>query len=80
MSPNSRRRDGPTPKGESAAETVHVGRRGGKTTMTASMVRKTFWIDQDTEDALRRHAEASAIPESELFRQALRRHYGIEEP
>lgn len=80
MAPNRRGREEQTSGGESAGETAHVGRRGGKTTMTGSMVRKTFWIDQDTEDALRRHAEVSGIPESELFRQALRRHYGIEEP
>jgi hypothetical protein len=54
------------------------GRRGGKTTVTDLMVRKTFWIDRDVEDRLRRDAFESGRTEAEIVRQALRDFYGID--
>lgn len=54
------------------------GRRGGKTTVTDVMVRKTFWIDRDVEDRLRREAFETGRTEAEIVREALRDRYGIE--
>lgn len=54
------------------------GRRGGRTTVTRQMVRKTFWIDRDVEDRLREEASHSEDNESELVRRALRLYYGLE--
>jgi hypothetical protein len=55
-----------------------LGRRGGRTTVTQQMVRKTFWIDRDVEDRLREEAFHSEQNESELVRRALRLYYGLE--
>ncbi|MFW6012203.1 MAG: hypothetical protein ACOC7L_01230 [Acidobacteriota bacterium] len=77
MSPTPGSRRDAASRSEAASETAHLGRRGGKTTATPARIRKTFWVDQDAEDALRRDAEASGLPESEVFRQVLRRHYGL---
>jgi hypothetical protein len=46
--------------------------------MTDVMVRKTFWIDRDVEDRLRREAFESGRTEAEIVREALRDRYGIE--
>lgn len=54
------------------------GRRGGTTTISEYMVRKTFWIDRDVEERLRRDAFESGRSEAELVREALRQFYGIE--
>lgn len=66
-------------KGEKGQEEAPLrGRRGGKTTITPAMVRKTFWIDRDVEERLREDAFRSERTEAELVRQVLRDHYGIE--
>ncbi len=54
------------------------GRRGGKTTITPLMVRKTFWIDRDVESRLRKEAFDTGRTEAELVREALRVYYDIE--
>ncbi|MFW6012202.1 MAG: hypothetical protein ACOC7L_01235 [Acidobacteriota bacterium] len=79
MAPKQKRPEAGTSEGEAAAETAHVGRRGGKTTATPGSIRKSFWIDQDAEEALHRDAAASGIPKAELLRQVLRRHYGLDD-
>lgn len=55
------------------------GRRGGRTTMTPLLVRKTYWIDREVEQVLREDAFRSGRSEAEIVRLALRRHYEIED-
>jgi hypothetical protein len=65
-------------KNEDPGREPLVGRRGGKTTLTPAMVRKTFWIDRDVERRLRRDAFDTGRTEAELVREALRVYYDIE--
>lgn len=62
------------------ADDPKEGPRGGKTTRSKSgMVRKSFWIDPDAEEALRRMAFEDRRSESEIVREALRRFFKIED-
>lgn len=61
-----------------SSEPAPRGRRGGTTTISEHMVRKTFWIDKDVEELLRRDAFESGRSEAELVREALRRFYDVE--
>lgn len=56
------------------------GPRGGKTTVSADglLVRKTFFLDREVEEALREDSFRSRRTEAEIVRQLLRDHYGIE--
>lgn len=56
------------------------GPRGGRTTVSADgeLIRKTFYLDRDVEDALREEAHRLRTTEAEIVRQALRARYGIE--
>lgn len=67
------------PKDEEIGDRTLRGRRGGRTTVTRVMVRKTFWIDRDVEERLREDAFHSGRTEAELVREALRRYYDIED-
>lgn len=55
------------------------GRRGGRTTVTPAMERKTFWIDRDVAERLREVAYRSGRTEAELVREGLRRYFDIED-
>lgn len=69
----------PPTENKSAPENPR-GPRGGKTTVSAdgALIRKTFYIDRDVEDALRDEAHRSRRTEAEIVREALRERYGIE--
>lgn len=56
------------------------GPRGGKTTVSrdGAMVRKTFYLDWDVEEALRDEAHETRRTEAEILRQILRDHYDLE--
>lgn len=54
------------------------GRRGGRTTVTPALIRKTLWIDREVDELLREEAYRSGRPASELVRRTLRRFYDIE--
>lgn len=56
------------------------GPRGGKTTVSADglLVRKTFFLDREVEEALREDSFKTRRTEAEIVRQLLRDHYGIE--
>ena len=56
------------------------GPRGGKTTVSSDglLVRKTFFLDREVEEALREDAFKTRRTEAEIVRQLLRDHYGIE--
>jgi hypothetical protein len=56
------------------------GPRGGKTTVSkdGAMVRKTFFIDCDVDEALRKDARKKRLTEAQVLRQLLRDAYGIE--
>ena len=56
-----------------------VGRRGGRTTVTPLLIRETYWIDREVEQLLREDAFRSGRSEAEIVREALRRHYDIED-
>lgn len=57
-----------------------AGPRGGRTTRSKSgLVRKSFWIDSEVEDVLRRMAFEERRSESEIVREILRRHFGVED-
>lgn len=43
------------------------------------MIRKTFWIHRDEEEALRRAAFEQRISEAAIIRQLLREHFQIDE-
>ncbi len=62
------------------AEDEFVGPRGGRTTVSAdgALLRKTFYIDRDVEEALREEAYRTRRTEAEIVRQLLREHYGLE--
>lgn len=62
-------------------EDVKTGPRGGKTTVSRSgrLIRKTFWLHPDEEEALRRAAFEERRSEAAIVRQLLRRHFGIED-
>jgi hypothetical protein len=56
------------------------GPRGGKNTVSADglLVRKTFFLDREVEEALREDSYKTRRTEAEIVRQLLRDHYGIE--
>ena len=56
------------------------GPRGGTTTVSESgLVRKTIWIHEDENAALRRDAYEQHLPETEIIRRMIRERYGIED-
>ena len=60
--------------------TPTTGPRGGETTISKSgMVRKTLWLHGDEAEALRLRAFKERRAESEIVREALRSHLGIED-
>lgn len=65
----------------SGEEGKRQGPRGGKTTVSKSgnLIRKTFWIHPDEEEALRREAFEERRSEADIVREALRRYFGIED-
>ena len=67
----------PSNDAEQGGESLR-GRRGGKTTVTPAMVRKTFWVDRDVEERLRREAFETGRSEAEMVREALRLYFDIE--
>ncbi|MGH6692486.1 MAG: ribbon-helix-helix protein, CopG family [Gammaproteobacteria bacterium] len=57
-----------------------IGPRGGKTTRTKTgAVRKTLWLGPQEAAALARLAAKERRAETEIVREALRRHLGIED-
>jgi hypothetical protein len=61
-------------------KTPPKGPRGGETTVTKSgMIRKTIWLHGDEAEALRDRAYKERRSESEIMREALRTHLGIED-
>lgn len=56
------------------------GPRGGTTTVSAdgALVRKTFYIDRDVEEALREESFRTRRTEAEIVRETLRDRYGLE--
>ena len=57
-----------------------TGPRGGETTISKSgMVQKTLWLHGDEAEALRMRAFTERRAESEIVREALRAHLGIED-
>jgi hypothetical protein len=62
------------------AAAKRTGPRGGKTTRTErGAVRKTFWLQEDVAEALRRRAFEEVRTETSIVDDALRQHLGIEE-
>ncbi|MEO1082757.1 MAG: hypothetical protein AAFY88_00800 [Acidobacteriota bacterium] len=63
------------------SKTPMRGPRGGKTTVSkdGNLVRKTFWLHPDEEEALRRAAFEERRSEAAIVRELLRRHFGIED-
>lgn len=55
------------------------GRRGGRTTVTPLLVRKTYWIDRDVEELLREDAFRTDRSEAQIVREVLRTHYRVDE-
>ncbi|MDA8021273.1 MAG: hypothetical protein MPN21_27885, partial [Thermoanaerobaculia bacterium] len=57
------------------------GPLGGKTTISkdGNLVRKSFFIDRDVDQALRDDAHRQRRSEATIVRELLRRHYGIED-
>jgi hypothetical protein len=43
------------------------------------LVRKTFFIDRDAEEALRDEAHKKRVTEAEIVRQLIRERYGLDE-
>lgn len=65
-----------------AKESTHPreGPRGGKTTVTKSgLIRSVVYLSPDEREALRRAAFEEDRPASEIMREALRNHLGLEE-
>lgn len=61
-----------------ARKTPSEGPRGGKTTVSKrGLIRKTFWIHQDENEALRKAAFERRTTETEIVRRVLRRHFKI---
>jgi len=69
----------PVPDDKKPAESPR-GPRGGRTTVSSdgTLIRKTFYIDRDVEDALREECFRTRRTEAEIVREALRDRYGIE--
>ncbi len=56
------------------------GPRGGKTTVTKrGLIRTVVYLHQDERKALKMAAAERDVPASEIMREALRRHLGIED-
>ncbi len=63
-----------------ASEPKAEGPRGGKTTVSKrGLIRKTLWIHRDENEALRKAAFEERKTETEIVRQLLRQHFGIED-
>ena len=62
-------------------EDTPTGPRGGKTTVSKSgnLIRKTFWLHPDEEEALRRAAFEQRRSEASIVRELVRRHFDIED-
>ena len=57
-----------------------TGPRGGKTTISKrGLIRKTFWIHHDENEALRKAAFDRRTTQTEIVRRLLRRHFRIED-
>ncbi len=57
------------------------GPRGGKTTVSKKgRLRKTFWLDEAENEALRREAFDTRRSETEIVRELLRRRYDLPDP
>jgi len=55
-----------------------TGPRGGKTTVSKrGLIRKTFWIHEDENEALRRAAFEERKTETEIVRELLRRRFEL---
>lgn len=65
-------RDDETPPG-GADEAL--GPQGGRTTVTKHRIRRTFFIDRDADEAVRRRAEETGQPEAAVIREALRAYF-----
>ena len=61
-----------------ATEAQRTGPRGGKTTVSkGGLIRKTFWIHEDENEALRRAAFEERTTETEIVRELLRQRFDI---
>lgn len=56
-----------------------VGPRGGETTRKRGQVKKTVWINEDEDEALRKIAYEEHRSEASVVREALREYLGLEE-
>ncbi len=57
------------------------GPRGGKTTVSKKgMIRKTLWLNEAENEALRRDAFDTRRSESEIVRELLRHQYDLPHP
>lgn len=56
-----------------------MGPRGGETTRRRGQVKKTVWINDDEDAALRRLAYEEHRSEASIVREALREYLGLEE-
>lgn len=61
------------------AKSSAVGPRGGETTRKRGQVKKTLWINDDEEKALRKVAYEEHRSEASIVREALRTYLGLEE-
>lgn len=61
------------------AKSPGVGPRGGATTRKRGQVKKTLWINDDEDRALRKIAYEEHRSEASVVREALRAYLGIEE-
>jgi hypothetical protein len=54
-----------------------IGPRGGETTRKRGQVKKTVWLHDDEEAALREAAYKRRMSEASLIREAIRRYFGL---
>lgn len=55
------------------------GPRGGTTTRTGGMVKKSLWLHKDEAEALRKAAFDEYRSEASIIREAVRRYFGLED-
>jgi hypothetical protein len=60
-----------------AEERDLIGPRGGETTRKRGQVKKTVWLHDDEEAALREAAYQRRASEASLIREAIRRYFGL---
>ena len=61
-----------------ATEEQRTGPRGGKTTVSKrGLIRKTIWIHEDENEALRRAAFEERKTETEIVRELLRQRFEL---